>query len=72
MPTVNTRLEQLAEIARTLETTRRKRDRIIIKARSEGVPLRTIADAAGISYQTVFNIEKKQRATTPAVPRSEQ
>jgi transposase-like protein len=72
MPTVDTRLEQIAQIARTLEATRRRRDRMIIKARNEGASLRTIADAAGISHQTVFNIARKTGRTTPGNPRSEQ
>ena len=32
------------------------RDRAIVAARAAGVPLRTVAEAAGVTHQTVQNI----------------
>jgi transposase len=37
-------------------------DRVIIKRHAEGASLRTIADEAGVSHQTVVNIIRRHGA----------
>lgn len=51
---------QRAEAA--LEKAVAERDRVIVKRHAEGASLRTIADEAGVSHQTVVNIIRRQGA----------
>ena len=57
MPTeADVALRSIRGHAKRLAEVNRARDRAIVAARAAGVPLRTIADAASLSHQTVQNI----------------
>jgi hypothetical protein len=49
-------LRELQETAGHLTRNLQARDQLIRAARKQGVPLRTIAEAAGVSYETVRRI----------------
>lgn len=46
----------LARLTRTLDEARTEWETAIVAARHAGVPVRNIADVAGVSPQTVLNI----------------
>ncbi len=57
MPTeAEVALRSIRGHARRIQEATVSRDRAIRAARAQGVPLRTIADAADVSHQTVQNI----------------
>lgn len=51
-----TTAELLADAAADLAAARSRRDELIRAMHEEGASLRTIAEAAGVSHQTVANI----------------
>lgn len=58
--TAETRLAALHQRAARARTETAARDRLIVELRSAGVPLRTIAEAAGITHTQVANIARRQ------------
>lgn len=67
MPTITTTeaevaLRSVKGHAKRIADATEARDRAIVAARTAGVPLRTIAEAAGTTHQTVQNIIDRQAA----------
>lgn len=58
-------LEKLKATTKQLTTLRRLREKLIVQARTEGKPLRTIAAAAGVTHQTIVNIITRSKTRNP-------
>lgn len=56
--------KQHAQMQENADWAQRKRDRLIVTRHAEGASLRTIADEAGVSHQTIVNIVRRQSSTT--------
>lgn len=50
---------EVERAAENLDNAQRQRDRAILNARDTGLSIRTIAELAGVSPQTVLNICKR-------------
>jgi hypothetical protein len=48
--------DDLVDAEFTVAQRKRERDRLIVEARREGIPLRQIAETALVSHQTVANV----------------
>jgi Homeodomain-like domain len=61
------RIAQVKQTARAHARARKQRDAAIVAAREAGLPLRTIAEAAGVTHRTVALILARLAAcATPA------
>lgn len=56
------RVARVQATAKTLARARKDRDAAIVAAREAGLPLRSIADAAGVTHRTIMQVLARAEA----------